>query len=528
MWRGVAFSLLILLVCSTGVRAENKQVPKDTGSTITIEISKPSLVVPSQMHMKSDDGATPSLLGDTTPKLPPPAKKKPGRPFDPVDNNSAGPLPVKEKRQRQTPDSSNNPGGGEHTSREPGRPGGMHINVGKDTVEFEDAGMLPDNVESRIHAAFPRSDAVLQEPAYSSAVDSVNNDPLNTVVGKQLAVFELGAATEADINKSLVDAGIKVTGSYTLESIGLSVYAIVSSSQVAEQATDKLTGQGLLYIQPDYIYRTLQDPLDHLQQIRKVIDFDLVHHELTGKDINIGVVDTGVDQNHPDLTGAISDQKNFLPSPQSSPEIHGTAVTGLIASREDGSGISGISPQASISSLRACRQPDSKSAAGECYSSSVSQALDYALLNSLDIINLSIGTTGVDPLLVRLIDSAVAKGIVIVAAAGNNPDQREIQFPASHAGVVSIAGIDRSGQPLPNAQIAAQASIVLPSVHLFTTVPGGRYNFLSGTSLATAIGTGVLALYLEREGRKIDVMEIPRSNQLCMWVGDLLQVAACP
>lgn len=205
------------------------------GSTKTIEMSKQSLVVLSQMHNKSDDGATLSLFGDTTPKLPsPPAKKKPGRPSDPVDHNVVDTLPGKEKQQRQNPGSSTNPDGVEHTSREPSKLGGVQVNVLKDPVEFEDAGMLPDNVERRIHAAFPRSDAVLQEPAYSSAADSVNNDPLNTVVGEQLVVFELGAATEADVNQGFVDAGIKVTGSYTLKSIGVSVYTIVSSSQAAQ------------------------------------------------------------------------------------------------------------------------------------------------------------------------------------------------------------------------------------------------------------------------------------------------------
>ncbi len=532
--RFVTFALSVLLFCVTDGQAENntygspKAPVEATQSRKTVKSIEPSTLKPSQLQIKADKEATQSLA-DTTPEAPSlPAITEPGNPTGSIDKNAAVSRPTNDT-QHPSPKSSAKSEALEQTSPAFDKKGDIHLNNLRKPEGSKNIDLLSNTRPiSRIDSAFPRSDAVFEAPAKPKDATPVLDQMPVTVSEEHLVIVGQGDVTETEIHQHLTDTGMEITGKFTLESINTSVYTVVASSQVTKGDGGRLIEEELFHVQPNYIYRTLADPLDHLQQIRKDIDFDRIHQQLTGKNITIGIIDTGVDQNHPDLVGAITNQKNFLTQKQLSPEIHGTAVAGLIGSRQNGSGISGIAPHALIRSLRACRQEGSGSATGECYSSSVSRSLDYAILNDIDIINLSIGSASVDPLLVRLIEAAAAKNIVIVAATGNNPEQRKVHFPASHPLVVSVAGCDRSGNLLPNSRVAAQATLVLPSVHLFTTIPGGRYNFLSGTSFASAVATGILALYLEQEGRQVDLILPPRNNTLCEWIGNLLHITACP
>lgn len=209
-------------------------------------------------------------------------------------------------------------------------------------------------------------------------------------------------------------------------------------------------------------------------------------HELaTGRGVKVAVIDSLVDASHPDLAGQIQAVQNFVPDGRTAPELHGTAVAGIIAAREDnGVGIVGVAPQARLMALRACWQESAASTV--CDSLSLAKALHYAIDHRAQVINLSLAGPS-DPLLGRLIDVATARGEKVVAAF-----DRKLPgggFPASHPGVVAVA--DEAVAPLPEGVYSA------PGRDVPTTEPGGRWSVVDGSSYAAAHVSGLLALVAE-------------------------------
>src|SRR5947207_1306473 len=129
------------------------------------------------------------------------------------------------------------------------------------------------------------------------------------------------------------------------------------------------------------------DPLYPLQPSASAWHLADVHKVTTGKRVKVAEVDTGVEIDHPDLTGQIALARDFVDPPSDIAELHGTAVAGIIAARaDDGIGIVGIAPHSRLYALRACWQP----AAGgprEVFSSfTLAKALHIAIYMIVHII----------------------------------------------------------------------------------------------------------------------------------------------
>lgn len=202
------------------------------------------------------------------------------------------------------------------------------------------------------------------------------------------------------------------------------------------------------------------------------------HRGAKGAGVTIGVVDSAIDRTHPDLATQVTDARDFVSAqPTSLAEAHGTAVAGIIAAKSTNVGIVGVAPKAKLLGLRACWQVIG--APGQCNSFSLARALNFAILNDVDVLNLSVGGPE-DALLTELIEAAIAKGIIVVAAAG---ETEVVVFPASLDGVIA-AGSAREGR------------IPAPMVDVISTAPGAGHRYVSGSSIATAHVSGVVALML--------------------------------
>lgn len=212
----------------------------------------------------------------------------------------------------------------------------------------------------------------------------------------------------------------------------------------------------------------------------------------SGRNVRIAVIDTGIDNDHPDLLGQIAEARNFVggDSKVIPAEFHGTAVTGLIAAHAgNGVGIHGLAPNASVHVLRACWEPNYGD--GVCSSYTLAQALDYAIEIRARIINLSLAGPD-DPLLARLVERASELGAIVFGAIGEESGQT---FPTSIPEVIAVEQARQSGVEVPGERLT------VPGLQLLTTVPGGRYDFVSGPSFATAHASGVAAIMLELEPR---------------------------
>jgi type VII secretion-associated serine protease mycosin len=221
-----------------------------------------------------------------------------------------------------------------------------------------------------------------------------------------------------------------------------------------------------------------------------------------GAGVTIAVIDTGVDGSHPDLTGAVigGTDVSGVGSPNGQTPIgddskHGTMVASLLAGRGHGTGdgIIGVAPEAKILSVSVGFGVGTISSDDQ-----IAQAVRWSVDNGADIINMSLTrntldwpTSWDDAFLY-----AMEKGVIVVAAAGNRGSgTTEVGAPATMPGVVVVAGVDQSGVASFDASSQGiTLSVSAPSEGLVGAAPGGGYYSWSGTSGATPLVSGVLAL----------------------------------
>ena len=245
----------------------------------------------------------------------------------------------------------------------------------------------------------------------------------------------------------------------------------------------------------DFVSRstTYNDPYVDMQRGFRGIDAESAQQWSRGDRVRVAVIDTGVDARHPDFGGRVGVQRNFVDrdAGQFGRDRHGTAVAGVIsAAANNGVGIVGVAPGVEIVALKACWQLAQNSDAARCNSFTLAQALAAAIEERAQIVNLSL-TGPFDPLLNSLVAAGARRGVLYVGAApfeaGGNG------FPRSAPAVIPV-DIAESGR-------AQQGVLLAPGSDIVTLVPGGSYDFLSGSSLATAHVTGAIALLLSRAPR---------------------------
>jgi subtilisin family serine protease len=253
-------------------------------------------------------------------------------------------------------------------------------------------------------------------------------------------------------------------------------------------------------VQPMNLFDTqtshYDDPYADLQSGAIEMEVEQAHQIATGRGVSIAIIDSAVDGSHPDLRGRVRFARNLVerhPIAHGG-EVHGTAIAGIIASAVNNSeGIIGVAPDVNIAALRACWAVAEDSIAAQCSSFSLARALEIAIGLNPNVINMSLAGP-VDPLLSRLLDEVIARGIIVVAAQAETNESGH-EFPASHPRVLSAHSSLEVLTPASPYHLAAPATEVL------TTTPGAKYAFLTGNSLAAAHTAGVVALLMERDPR---------------------------
>jgi subtilisin family serine protease len=194
-----------------------------------------------------------------------------------------------------------------------------------------------------------------------------------------------------------------------------------------------------------------------------------------------------VDSKHPDLQDRIIATRSFVSNrsgttPASSYR-HGTAMAGLIAAVANNKvGIVGIAPLAQIEVFEACWQlyPHADDAA--CNTFTLAQAIAAAIDANVPLINMSIGGPA-DPLLSALVQAGLKRGVIFVGSTTSEADS----FPTNVSGVIGVGNSEGNH---------GSATLNAPATHVMTLRPGAEYDFESGTSVAAAEVTGVIALLL--------------------------------
>lgn len=212
-----------------------------------------------------------------------------------------------------------------------------------------------------------------------------------------------------------------------------------------------------------------------------------------GTGVVVAVTDTGVDDRHGELSGAVLPGKEFGEQPtgdgKSDTDGHGTAMAGLIAGRglPGGAGVLGIAPKATILPVQTLHSEFGGSPID------LGDGIAWAVGQGADVICVAAGTSEY-PEVKAAVEAAIEADVVVVAGVGNAPKVKQVAFPAKLPGVVAVAGTDKDGNHAGISATGPEVVLAAPAVDIVSTGAFGKYVTGDGTSNSTAIVAGVVAL----------------------------------
>jgi len=341
-----------------------------------------------------------------------------------------------------------------------------------------------------------------------TAARSTEGDALPAQLAERVVVVTLAPASADSPDRIPVELagahGLRHIGAFPLTSIGVQclVFEVPANRAMDEVLRGLAADRRVESAQPNQVFRNLAagapDSYASFQYGARAIRAPQAHRWATGRRVTVAVIDTGIETEHPDLQGRVAKTANFVDGGAQSfaHDRHGTAVAGVIGARaNNNAGIFGVAPESDLIGIKACWQSTADGLEARCSSWTLAKAIDFAVINGTRVINLSLGGPP-DPLLTRLIAKAIERGTTVVAAAMDGADAPG--FPASLPLVIGVVASDSHNDVRSDERNRA-TMLAAPGVEILTTAPPHAYAFLSGTSLAAAHVSGVVALLLQRE-----------------------------
>lgn len=236
-------------------------------------------------------------------------------------------------------------------------------------------------------------------------------------------------------------------------------------------------------------------------------------------DVDVAVIDTGIDHTHPDLNVVSrvncvpgdTEEGNFIECVSNSGADgagHGTHVAGTVGAIDNGEGVVGVAPGARLWSVRVLGND------GTGAESWIVGGIDWVTSqsSSIEVANVSIGGAGPSPSQNTALKASVEKGVVYAVSAGNNGKNTSSQHPANSPDVITVSALaDYDGQPGgtgkstctnwgPDDTLAgfsnwgSDVEIAAPGVCVYSTLPEGKYGYKNGTSMASPHVAGAAAI----------------------------------
>ncbi|MFD9729702.1 type VII secretion-associated serine protease mycosin [Streptomyces sp. NPDC059072] len=228
-----------------------------------------------------------------------------------------------------------------------------------------------------------------------------------------------------------------------------------------------------------------------------------------GDGVTVAVLDTGVDDSHPDLAGQVREGTDLVGMGAGRGDRawarHGTAMASIIAGHghgpNRGQGVLGVAPQAKILPVRVILEEGDpgRAQARESKGGALAEGIRWAADHGADVINLSLGDdsdsahheAGED----EAVQYALSKGVVVVASAGNGGESGDrVSYPAAYPGVIAVTAVDRRGRKARFSTRNWYATVSAPGVDVVIADPDRSYYEGWGTSAAAAFVSGAVAL----------------------------------
>jgi subtilisin family serine protease len=348
-------------------------------------------------------------------------------------------------------------------------------------------------------------------------------DGLGDDVRDDLPLILTGASSASGMRSQLVATGVAIDrvmpslGMLAMrqkkESAGAALASLVSAANATSSA-GAAGGEGAGPVPKIWLDRRFQISLD--QSVPQIGGPAAHSRGLSGAGVRVAVLDTGIDETHPDLAGKVALAESFLGDGQAhiDPSGHGTHVASTIAGSGAASGgqLRGVAPGATLLSGRVC------SGAGRCPFSAILAGLEWAVANEAQIVNLSLGGLDdpeIDPLEEAINTLSAQHGTLFVVAAGNAGfEPGSVSSPSTADAALSVGAVDRLGARAPFSgqgprvgDRAIKPDLTAPGVGIVAaraagtqlgTPVGDFYARLNGTSMATPHVAGAAALLLQQ------------------------------
>jgi hypothetical protein len=330
-------------------------------------------------------------------------------------------------------------------------------------------------------------------PRSNAAQTAIN---LSAVSNELVAEID-GALTDLQADELARRHGLIRVGSQNFPLLGTTIglFRITDRRPTDVVSREFATDASVRSVQLNYRY-VLQDqkavPVegDPAQYALAQLRLPQAHTLAHGMNVTIAVIDSGIDVSHPELSNSIADSFDALGSKEG-PHVHGTGIAGAIAAHAK---LMGSAPEVRILAIRAF---GAASSGAESTSYVILKSLNYAVLHGAQIINMSFAGPK-DPLIERGIAATAAKGIVLVAAAGNAGAKSLPLYPAANPNVIAVSGTDAKEKLFAASNRGSHIALAAPGADIFLPAPDGKYQMTSGTSFSAAFVSGIAALMLER------------------------------
>lgn len=224
----------------------------------------------------------------------------------------------------------------------------------------------------------------------------------------------------------------------------------------------------------------------------------LVHsYNNKGAGVKVGIIDSGIDYNHSELSTNYAGGWDFVNNDNDPWDDygHGTFIAGIVGAVDDGQGIVGVAPEASLYAYKIM-----DGSGGGTYDRVIA-ALDRAIADGMDVVNMSFGSLGApEQAVLDACDRAVAAGILLVAAAGNfgtfDGSGDNVIYPARYSSVIAVAATTSLDDRAYFSSTGPDLELAAPGENIYSTDLFGGYAYESGTSMASAHVAGAAALLI--------------------------------
>lgn len=220
-----------------------------------------------------------------------------------------------------------------------------------------------------------------------------------------------------------------------------------------------------------------------------------------GEGVVVAVLDTGIDDAHPDLQGAIKGARDFTRSIYGyrDRQSHGTWCAGMIGARANSIGVRGLAPLSSLL-IGKCLGDDGSGSEDQILS-----AFRWAWASGANIISMSLGGGLMSESFHQAIKQFVSEPEhCVICAAGNDGRDNSVNYPAKWSECIAVGAIDKTGKLTNFTSRGPEIDILAPGQDMLSTVPisAGQYGVMSGTSMATPYVAGVCALALAKHRKE--------------------------